>query len=189
MKLQNKVLKRRLENLETKIMQQQLLSHGQQLVVNQAKTKIDQLSQLAENPLLKDLIAGKGMFSPVKKIKLKTKSPPKDSNRWESSSLLGLGIIGVQPTQSQVSPKASLPEQFTNKNLQKKRQGSARPALFDSLDPEMVPLEVKNEGFGNYSKPDIFEQLDKQRSRKSPPVMREQVRLINSDSASELQHI
>jgi hypothetical protein len=88
-----------------------------------------------------------------------------------------------------VSPKASLPEQFTNKNLQKKRQGSARPALFDSLDPEMVPLEVKNEGFGNYSKPDIFEQLDKQRSRKSPPVMREQVRLINSDSASELQHI
>ena len=61
--------------------------------------------------------------------------------------------------------------------------------MFDSLDPEMVPLEVKNEGFGNYSRPDIFEQLEKKRSRKSPPVVREQLRLLNSESASELQQI
>ena len=46
--------------------------------------------------------------------------------------------------------------------------------MFDSLEPEMVPLQVKNDGFGSHSKPDIFDQSDKKRVRKSP-VMRDQL--------------
>lgn len=50
----------------------------------------------------------------------------------------------------------------------------------------MVPLQVRNDTFVNSSKPDIFDQSDKKRARKSP-VVRDQ--LLNSDSANDLQHM
>ena len=68
LKIANKKMKNKIESLETKLMQQLFANNRQELVVNQTKSKNEQLLQLSDNPILKDLLAGKGVFNIAKKL-------------------------------------------------------------------------------------------------------------------------
>ena len=169
-------------------MQQVLSANQQSFVLNQTRSKVDILTQLAENPILKDLLAGRGQFSPKKYIKIKkNKSPVKQ--HWDTSS--ALGIVGV--SQSPVRANHTLEADQLNKKIQldqkRKRQGSARPPMFDTLEPEMVPLVVKAENFGGI-KGDIFEERQRKQKglKKSPTAqsLRDEQRLQN---VGDLAHI
>ena len=63
--------------------------------------------------------------------------------------------------------------------------------MFDTLEPEMVPLEVKAENFGGI-KGDVFQDLQKKRGLKKSPTAqanRDALRLVKGESYSDLQHI
>jgi len=53
-----------------------LSANAQALKINQTESKVEVLSKLAENPILQDLLAGRGQFSPKKFIKLKKNKSP-----------------------------------------------------------------------------------------------------------------